>query len=69
MGVPGAAEFLRIYLLQLTARELFQLTREIQGILDQGGGARKSRSTPQLQLRPRTGVMPLPITLTFDGSF
>jgi hypothetical protein len=36
LKVPGAVEFMRIYLLQLTARELFVLTREIMNVLESG---------------------------------
>lgn len=34
LKVPGAVEFLRIYLLQLTAKELYILTRKIMNILE-----------------------------------
>ena len=34
LKVPGAVEFMRIYLLQSTARELYTLTREIMVVLE-----------------------------------
>ena len=34
LKVPGAVEFLRIYLLQSTAKELYILTKEIMEILE-----------------------------------
>jgi len=34
LKVPGAVEFMRIYLLQSTAKELYTLTKELMGMLD-----------------------------------
>jgi hypothetical protein len=67
--VPTVLEFLRIFLLQLTAKELAAFSHGLLDILDGGITTRKQRVVTTLVRKPRKATTVPPVFLTFDGSF